>query len=494
MKEENVDDKKHSIHLESMQKQNSNKILKDYKVGWKFWKKRRYVVALLSFLGFFSSYILRVNLSIAIVNMTNGTAEKEAEFDWDSKLQGVVLSSFFYGFVSTQLLSGWLSARVGGKRVFAVGIAVTAVFTIITPPLVRLSVYAFILIRIVEGIFEGITVPSIHAIWANWAPPLERSKLASISFAGIYVGTVFAMPTCGMMAERLGWSSVFYFCGTVGLSWCFLWCYFVTDRPEDDRRISTAELEYIQQHLGLNKQKVITHPWKEIFTSASVWAIVAAHFSENWGFYTMLTQLPKFINDVLNFQLEKTGFFSAIPYLAMAIILPTFGFLADYLRSKKILTTTQVRKLCTCVAFLIQTVFMICAAFTETAFAAITCLTLAVGIGGVAGAGFSVNHLDIAPRHASVLFGISNTFGTLPGILSPIITGYIVQNGTAAEWRIVLIIAGVVYIFGALVYGLLASGEKQKWADYTTNKSLHAHSNLAFDVDIIHERYKALNV
>lgn len=38
--------------------------------SWMFWKKRRYVVGVLAFLGFFTSYILRVNLSVAIVAMT----------------------------------------------------------------------------------------------------------------------------------------------------------------------------------------------------------------------------------------------------------------------------------------------------------------------------------------------------------------------------------------------------------------------------------------
>lgn len=33
-----------------------------------------------------------------------------------------------------------------------------------------------------------------------------------------------------------------------------------------------------------------------MLTSPPVWAIVAAHFSENWGFYTMLTQLPTYMN------------------------------------------------------------------------------------------------------------------------------------------------------------------------------------------------------
>jgi ACS family sodium-dependent inorganic phosphate cotransporter len=40
----------------------------------------------------------------------------------------------------------------------------------------------------------------------------------------------------------------------------------------------------------------------------------------------------------------------------------------------------------------------------------------------------SVNHLDIAPQHAGVLMGLSNCVATLPGILSPIVTGFVVQN------------------------------------------------------------------
>lgn len=44
---------------------------------------------------------------------------------------------------------------------------------------------------------------------------------------------------------------------------------------------------------------VVRHPWRAMLRSAPVWAIVAAHFSENWGFYTLLTLLPTFIKGTL---------------------------------------------------------------------------------------------------------------------------------------------------------------------------------------------------
>lgn len=42
--------------------------------------------------------------------------------------------------------------------------------------------------------------------------------------------------------------------------------------------------------------------------------------------------------------------------------------------------------------------------------------------------GFNVNHLDIAPRYASILMGISNGVGTLSGMVCPIIVGAMTKN------------------------------------------------------------------
>src|SRR4029434_10700314 len=41
---------------------------------------------------------------------------------------------------------------------------------------------------------------------------------------------------------------------------------------------------------------------------------------------------------------------------------------------------------------------------------------------------FNVNHLDIAPRYASILMGISNGVGTLSGMVCPIIVGALTKN------------------------------------------------------------------
>jgi MFS transporter, ACS family, solute carrier family 17 (sodium-dependent inorganic phosphate cotransporter), other len=132
---------------------------------------------------------------------------------------------------------------------------------------------------------------------SKWSPPLERSRMASIAFAGNYAGTVVSMPLSGLFANYFGWESVFYIFGAIGVIWFIVWTLVVRKSPEEDPFISDEEKRYIMTKLGQTKnQKLQKIPWKAILTSSAVWAIVASHCSENWGFYTLLTQLPTFLN------------------------------------------------------------------------------------------------------------------------------------------------------------------------------------------------------
>jgi MFS family permease len=116
----------------------------------------------MSFLGFACAYALRVNLSVALVAMLNDTEGKNNGTTWkykwrdDSTVKGIVLSSFFYGYLTTQLMGGWLSQRFGGKRVFGYGVLCTSVLSMFSPVVVNASVWLLVALRILEGIGEVI--------------------------------------------------------------------------------------------------------------------------------------------------------------------------------------------------------------------------------------------------------------------------------------------------------------------------------------------------
>ncbi|KAH9629169.1 hypothetical protein HF086_014839 [Spodoptera exigua] len=308
---------------------------------WCFWRRRRLVVALLAFFGFFNVYALRVNLSVAVVAMTepvetkldNGTVIPE--FDWSSQTKGLVLSSFFYGYLITQLPGGWLAAKIG--------------------------------------------------VWSRWAPGPERARLATFAFSGSYAGTVVSMPICSLLAHYTGWPGIFYVFGLSGLIWTTIWWLVVKESPEKDPHISPAELKYIQDSRGTQavEGSKIRHPWGAMLKSAPVWAIVMAHFN------------------VFKFKTSQTGWLSAVPYLAMAIVLQVAGHIADWLLRRGIMSRTNIRKLFNCGAFLSQTVFMIAAAYSTTVTGCIVFLTIAVGLGGFAWSGFSAIYLI-----GAIIYGI----------------------------------------------------------------------------------------
>lgn len=103
----------------------------------------------------------------------------------------------------------------------------------------------------------------------------------------------------------------------------------------------------------------------------------------------------------------------------MTIVVACGGILADNLRTRQILNTTQVRKLFNCGGFSMEATFFILMAFSNSFKWAIVNLTLGVAFSGFAISGFNVNHLDIAPRFASILMGLSNGIGTIAGGLLP---------------------------------------------------------------------------
>ncbi|KRZ77784.1 Vesicular glutamate transporter 1, partial [Trichinella papuae] len=443
---------------------------------------RRYILTFWAFVGFCVLYAMRVNLSIAILFMTrnatithddgNTTAEIADFHDWDSVSVGFVLSGFFYGYILTQFPAGWLACRFGGKRLLGWGIVACSILTMLTPVCARLDYRVLFFLRVLQGICQGVSYPSMQAIWSHWAPEYEKAKLSGIVFSGSFFGTVIASPLTAVIAQRFNWTTVFYVSGICGFIWSSIWLTTIAETPRSDQKITETELEIIEKDKVLgNKLKTKSVPWKELITSKAVWAIIAVHTTENWGFYTMLTYLPAYMNDVLGFKFESTGFTSALPYLAMGILLQAGGYVADYINSKKIITLVLIRKLMASGGLFVQVLFTVILSFTVNYIAATILMTFCIGFGGLVWASFSINQLDIAPQYASVIMGISNTFATLPGMISPSIVGAIVQRGVLSEWCIIFYITAIFYAIGGVVFALFAKAEVQSWAKLAVEAS-----------------------
>ncbi|KAG1658840.1 Sialin [Nymphon striatum] len=430
--------------------------------------KVRFLMAVLSFLGLGTAYGMKITLSVAIVQIVqetytvekNGTTEEYPVFDWNTLEQGRLLSSFFWGYIITQLPGGVLSGQFGGKKIFGFGILLSTIFTLLTPLAATYGGLNWLMfVRIMIGMGEGVTYPAIVQFWSKWAPEMERTQLLALSLSGAYGGTVVAMPLSGLLAQYFGWESLFYVYGGFGCMWFLIWHFTAAETPELHPFISIEEQHYIERTRtdGGNLINFKDIPWKKIATSLPFYAIICAHFGENWGFYTLLTELPTYMKEILKFNIAESGVLSAIPYLAMLMTSNSVGFLADFLRRKKYLSTKAVRKLFNTISFLSQSTFLILAGYTTNAMVVVLYLTLSVGLGGCLSGGYIANFMDISSKYSVIIMGISNTIATIPGCISPLMAGLLTSEHTLEEWRIVFYISGVLNSFGGTFFLLFAS-------------------------------------
>ena len=80
-------------------------------------------------------------------------------------------------------------------------------------------------------------------------------------------------------------------------------------------------------------------------------------------------------------------------------------------------------------------------------------------------AGLYCNHQDLSPKYASLLLGVSNTAGALPGVLGVWAAGVLLD--ATQSWSLALFLpTAVAQLVGALVFTLAGSGENQGWDDH----------------------------
>lgn len=268
----------------------------------------------------------------------------------------------------THLPGGMLSEKFGGKHSLGLGILATAVFTLITPIVVELGeAPALIAVRVLMGLCEGTTFPALNAMLAQWTPPEERSMIGSLVFAGAQLGTVFANSVSGIILHYSNWwPAVFYVFGSVGLLWFLIFLVTCYNTPDSHPFISDREKNFLHEKLQAHThKKPPSAPWRHILTSVPVWALVTAQIGHDWGFFTLVNDLPKYMSSVLKYSIKSNGLLSSLPYLTMWIFSVVTSCLADWVITRGIMSRTNVRKLGTTIASIGPGVFIICASYAK---------------------------------------------------------------------------------------------------------------------------------
>jgi ACS family sodium-dependent inorganic phosphate cotransporter len=377
------------------------------------------------------------------------------QFGWDPERQGTVLSAFFVGYLMTQILGGRLADRYGGKVVLASGVLLWSLFTLATPLAATLGFGALLLARVGLGLGEGVSFPSVYSMIGRWVPSVERARAIAVNASGVPLGAVFALAVTPIIIERLSWPWAFYLFGALGLVWFVPWHLLTARSPAEDRSISGVELEEIRA--ANPGPPTSPPPWRELLTKAPVWAVIVAHFCNNWSLYVLLAWLPTFVNQGLGVKFASVGYFTIIPNIAGFLFLNVAGNVADRM-IKNGMDVTRVRKLLQTFSFAGIASALIVVGLVKSAGLAIAIMTIGNCISAFAAGGFSVNPVDIAPRHSGTIMGLSNTFATIPGIVGVYVSGLILA--WTQSWALVFQTAAAVTLFGMVFYLIFGSAKR----------------------------------
>ncbi|UYV62379.1 SLC17A5 [Cordylochernes scorpioides] len=214
----------------------------------------------------------------------------------------MLVGAFYYGYITSQMLGGWVTEMLGARWLFTLAVLASSAATLALPWAAPLGASATFGLRLGCGLAQGMAYTALYAAMGRWAPPRERASLLAVAMTGNQVGSILGMLATGFLCLNPGWRAPFVIF---------------------EKKFTTWDV-----------QKKAPIPWKSLLTSGPVWALTITKCFYAWGYYTMLTKLPMYLDQVLHIPITQPGsltrwgyvFYAAAGLLAMGVIVFTiFG-------------------------------------------------------------------------------------------------------------------------------------------------------------------------
>jgi sugar phosphate permease len=392
------------------------------------------------------TYLDRVNISTAAPAISQ-------EFGFNKITMGAIFSAFVWAYALFQVPGGWLSDRFGARTVLTAIVTYWSFMTAATAA--ATSALSFVVVRFLFGMGEAGAFPGATRAMQLWYPRSERGFVQGLTHSASRLGAAIAPPIVVLIVTTLGWRSVFYICGAVGLVWAIWWYFSYRNLPEDHGLVNREELIQIR---GLDDKgeikpavmetRAANVPWATLIQSPNMWAIMCAYFTYVYCLYIFLTWLPSYLVEARHFTLLKVGFLASLPLFA-GVIGDTVGGLATDWLLKKTRSTKLARRSVAIVGLLGCALFIVPAALTDNPYTAVYCLTGAMFfLECTIGPSWAVP-MDTGGKYSGTVSGMMNMAGNFGGAMSPLVFGVLAQYG---NWQAPFVVAAALLIVGAGVW------------------------------------------
>ncbi|VDM42982.1 unnamed protein product [Toxocara canis] len=306
----------------------------------------------------------------------------------------------------------------------------------------------------VQGFAMASAYPVVGFITSQWSSLKHSGMYISLMSCHLQLGQIFTMPISGALCVScLGWPAAYYLHGILTLASFIIFFIFFRDSPRLHRNVSAKELSKIE--LGkavMFGKRFPSVPYKAIVGTLSIWGVWIASIGGAFGFQIFFQYGPFYLNKVLHFEVENTGFATALPHLLSCIVKVCSGPFSD--RASCVSETTRVKLFTTvsqgvmaaCFVFLAlvppQLSFLGQVAYTAAiAFSGMNCVgvfksaQLVCIVSNTASSNYHPAHTNtVARQHAHFVMAILSMINCMVIIVLPLFVSLLAPNNEHSQW------------------------------------------------------------
>lgn len=345
---------------------------------------------------------------------------------------GIAVSAFFWVYGPIHPFVGWLADRMSVYRIFACGVAVWALSTLLTGLVGGLT--GLIVLRMMLGLGESCGFSGSSKMIARHVPPERRGLANAVVGVGVALGPAVGTLLGGAILAGWGWRAIFLVFGAGTLLWLVPWLVVVRALPPGREPEQTAP----------------PMPYARLLAQPVLWLMGLCHATANFCAFFVIVWLPLYLTTSRGFSISTMAAFATATYLVQALSSLVSGHVSDQM-IRRGQDEGTVRRRFAVLGQIGMTVGVLGIAFAATP-AAVLCWLLLTGAGMGIGPTmvFAIGQIYAGPRRAGSWIGLQTGLASISGIVGPILTGAIV-DATGSYAGAFLFVAGVSAV-GALLF------------------------------------------
>ena len=296
--------------------------------------RRHIAVRLLPFvfLLYITNYLDRTSVAYAAIGMSR-------DLGFDDRVFGLGIGIFFLSYVALQIPGAMLAQRWSGRGMICATMIVSGLLTALTA-IVHTPAQLY-LARFLLGAAEAGFFPSVIVYLGHWFIQADRAKATSNFMAAIPVSLVIGSPVAGWILGHNwfgieGWRWLFFVEGIPAILLGAVAFFFLTDRPNESRWLTTGQRQWISRKL--EQEKPLSQPSTSIakaLRSRTVLLLSSAAFLQYFVGYSVIFWLPTILKKQSGFSDLQVGLFGAVPYFVALFTMLFNGWHSDKGRERR---------------------------------------------------------------------------------------------------------------------------------------------------------------